>query len=86
METTSTTTVTPTAVTNVVTVTRTTNPCLPMIGGVEAVRERIGEFVGVVVGSELRHLRAVGPAIAAIDWAAHDEPWPPVEENEGEAA
>ena len=46
-----------------------------MIGGVAEVRERIGEFVGVVVGSELRHLRAVGPAIAAIDWAAHDQPW-----------
>ncbi|MGB1409243.1 peptidogalycan biosysnthesis protein, partial [Alloalcanivorax venustensis] len=36
----------------------------------EGVRERIAQFVGVVVGAELRHLRAVGPAIAAVDWAA----------------
>ena len=57
--------------------TRTTNPCLPIIGGVEAVRERIAAFAGIVVGAELRHLRAVGPAIAAIDWAAHDQPWAP---------
>ena len=34
---------------------------------------RIGEFVGIVMGVELRRLRAVGPSIAAIDWAAHDE-------------
>ena len=41
----------------------------------EEVRERVGAFVGVVVGAELRRLRALGPAIAAIDWAAHDEEW-----------
>ena len=29
--------------------------------------------VGIVVGKELRYTRAMGPAIAAIDWAAHDE-------------
>ena len=43
----------------------------------DALREEIGAFVGVVVGAELRRLRAVGPAIAAVDWAAHDAPWQP---------
>ena len=43
--------------------------------GVEEVREKIGAFVGIVVGAELRRLRAVGPAIAAVDWAAHDDEW-----------
>ena len=43
----------------------------PLLGG--------ARFLGVVVGAELRHLRAVGPAIAAIDWAAHDEPLVPLE-------
>ena len=58
---------------------------LSMLGGVGGVRERIGSFVGVFVGTELRHLRAVGPAIAAVDWAAHDQPWaPPMEEEEEE--
>ena len=38
--------------------------------------EKIGAFVGVVVGAELGHTRAMGPAIAAIDWAAHDQAWP----------
>ena len=28
---------------------------------------------GIVVGPELRRLRAVAPAIAAVDWSAHDE-------------
>ena len=50
---------------------------LAALGGVAEVREQIAEFVGIVVGAELRHLRAVGPAIAAIDWAAHDQPWVP---------
>ena len=58
---------------------------LSMLGGVKEVRERVGSFVGVFVGTELRHLRAVGPAIAAVDWAAHDQPWaPPMEEEEEE--
>ena len=48
---------------------------LAALGGVDEVREEIGAFVGIVVGAELRRLRAVGPAIAAVDWAAHDEPW-----------
>ena len=48
---------------------------LAMLEGVEEVREEIGAFVGIVVGVELRRLRAVGPAIAAVDWAAHDEDW-----------
>ena len=48
---------------------------LAALGGVAEVREQIAEFVGIVVGTELRHLRAVGPAIAAVDWAAHDQPW-----------
>ena len=48
---------------------------LAALGGVAEVREEIGAFVGIVVGAELRRLRAVGPAIAAVDWAAHDEEW-----------
>ena len=48
---------------------------LAALGGVAEVREHIGGFVGIVVGAELRRLRAVGPAIAAVDWAAHDEEW-----------
>ena len=40
-------------------------------------REEIGAYVGIVVGAELRRLRVVGPAIAAVDWAAHDAPWQP---------
>jgi len=50
---------------------------LAMLEGVEGVRAKIGAFVGIVVGVELRRLRAVGPAIAAVDWAAHDEEWQP---------
>ena len=46
-----------------------------MFEGVPEVREKIGAFVGIAVGVELRRLRAVGPAIAAVDWAAHDEDW-----------
>ena len=51
-----------------------------MLEGEVDVRAEIGAFVGIVVGAELRHLRAVlqvGPAIAAVDWAAHDQPWAP---------
>ena len=58
---------------------------LAALGGVGEVREQIAEFAGIVVGAELRHLRAVGPAIAAIDWAAHDQPWPPMETDEDES-
>ena len=36
----------------------------------------IAAFVGIVVGVELRRTRTMGPAIAAIDWAAHDQAWP----------
>ena len=50
---------------------------LAALGGVDRVLERISEFAGIVVGAELRRLRAVGPAIAAVDWAAHDQPWQP---------
>ena len=46
-----------------------------MLEGVVDVRAEIGAFVGIVVGAELRRLRAVRPAIAAVDWAAHDEDW-----------
>ena len=28
------------------------------------------------MGVELRHTRAMGPAIAAVDWAAYDQAWP----------
>ena len=31
----------------------------PMLGGVEEVLQKISEFVGVVVGAELRRLRAL---------------------------
>ena len=46
---------------------------LAMLEGEVDVRAEIGAFVGIVVGMELQRLRAVGPAIAAVDWAAHDE-------------
>ena len=58
-----------------ITRTRTTNPYLPIIGDLEHIRIEIAAYVGIVVGAELRHLRAIGPAIAAINWAAHDQPW-----------
>lgn len=73
--TTTTTTLTPTALTTVTTHTRTTNPCLPMLAGKPGLLEMIAAFVGVVVGEELRHMRAVGPEITAIDWTAHDQAW-----------
>ena len=57
---------------------------LAALGGVAEVRELIAQFVGIVVGTELRHLRAVGPAIAAVDWAAHDQPWTAVEDEDEE--
>ena len=65
------TTLSPTASTTIVTLSRTTN--LPMLLGLPGVREDIAAFAGIVVGKELRYTRAVGPAIAAIDWAVHDE-------------
>ena len=46
---------------------------LSKLGGVQELREKVAAFVGIVVGRELRHTRAIGPTIAAIDWAAHDE-------------
>ena len=81
-----TTTLSPSTVTTTITRTRTTNPYLPILGGHGMAQQRksIMEFVGIVVGAELRHLRAVGPAIAAIDWAAHDQPWDGPPEEEGE--
>ena len=54
---------------------------LAALGGVAEVREQIAEFVGVVVGAELRHLRAVGPAWRAVFWEHYDEPWPPSDEE-----
>ena len=50
---------------------------LAALGGLDKVREEIGAFVGIVVGAELRRLRAAGAVIAAVDWAAHDAPWQP---------
>ena len=79
-----TTTVSPHGVQTKFTRTRTTNPHLPIIGDLEHIRMDIAAYVGVIVGAELRHLRAVGPAIAAIDWAAHDQPWTAVEWDEDE--
>ena len=57
---------------------------LAALGGVQEVREDIAAFAGIVVGKELRRTRAMGPAIAAIDWAAHDEQWPDEDEDENE--
>ena len=57
----------------------TTNPYLPQLAGKPGLLEKIGAFVGIVVGVELRHTRAMGPAIAAIDWAAHDQAWQAVQ-------
>ena len=57
---------------------------LAALGGVDEVREEIGAYVGIVVGAELRRLRVAGPAIAAVDWAAHDAPWQPPSEDEEE--
>ena len=56
-----------------ITTTTTSNQYLPLIAGVPDALERIAEFAGIVVGKELRRTRAVGSAIAAIDWAAHDD-------------
>ena len=56
---------------------------LAMLEGEVDVRAEIGAFVGIVVGAELRWLQAVGPAIAAVDWAAHDsEDWAVHDSNE----
>ena len=57
----------------------TTNPYLPLLAGMPGFLEKIAAFVGIVVGVELRRTRAMGPAIAAIDWAAHDQAWPPAQ-------
>ena len=67
------TTVTHATVTTVITTARTTNPVLRMLEGEVELRAQVAEFVGVVVGRELRHTRAMGPAIAAVDWAAPDQ-------------
>ena len=68
-------TVSPTAITNVTTTRVTTNPHLPMLGGCPEVLQKVAEFVGVVVGVELRHLRAAEQAIAEVYWPAED--WDP---------
>ena len=73
------TTVTPTAITTVITQTRTSNPFLPMLGDEVGLLEEIAAFVGIVMGAELRRTRAMGPAIAAVDWAAHDQAWQPAQ-------
>ena len=57
----------------------TTNPYLPLLAGMPGFLEKIAAFVGIVVGVELRRTRAMGPAIAVIDWAAHDQAWPPAQ-------
>ena len=51
---------------------------LTALGGVHragSARGDRGLRVGIVVGKELRCTRAMGPEIAAIDWAAHDDQW-----------
>ena len=57
---------------------------LTILEGEEELRAQVAEFVGIVVGKELRRTRAMGPAIAAIDWAPHDDPWPVESESEDE--
>ena len=54
----------------------TTNPYLPQLAGKPGLLEKIGAFVGIVVGAELRHTRAMGPGLLYFDWAAHDQAWP----------
>jgi hypothetical protein len=51
----------------------TTDQCLPILAGKPGLLEKIAAFAGVMVGEELRRTRAVGPAIAAVDWELHDE-------------
>ena len=63
----------PTAMYTVTTSTLTTNAVLPMLAGSPGLLQLIAEFAGVVVGEELRRTRAIGPAIAAVDWRMHDE-------------
>ena len=46
---------------------------LSILEGEPGLRELIAAFVGVVMGAELRHTRAVEPVIEAVDWAAHDQ-------------
>ena len=57
----------------------TANPHLPLLAGKPGLLEKIAVFVGIMVGAELRHAQAMGPSIAAVDWAAHDEAWPGVQ-------
>ena len=71
-ETTTVTTLTPTAVTTVTTNTRTNNAILPMLEGHEPVLQLVAGFVGVLMGEELRHTQAIGPAITAIKWVDED--------------
>ena len=52
------------------------NIALTILEGEEELRAQVAEFVGIVVGAELRHTRTMGPAIAAVDWATHDQAWP----------
>ena len=61
------------AVTTTISRTRITNPYLPVIGDLDHVRMEIAAYAGIVVGAQLRYLRAIGPAIAAVNWAEHDE-------------
>ena len=57
---------------------------LAMLEGEVDVRAEIGAFVGIVVGAELRRLQAMRPAIAAVDWAAHDEELPDTSDDEAD--
>ena len=47
---------------------------LSMLGGVEGERERIGEFVGVLMGVKLRRMREVKAGIEAVAWQEVDQP------------
>ena len=46
-----------------------------MLEGLPNILELVAGYAGVVTGSELRRTRAMGPAIAMGDWAAHDAEW-----------
>ena len=48
---------------------------LGVLAGKDGPLAHIAGFAGIVMGLELGRVRALGPAIAAVDWAAVDEEW-----------
>ena len=61
-------------------------PLSTSVGPVSEVRVLVAQFAGIRMGEELRRVRAVGPAIAAIDWTGVDEGPPPPPPNDADAA